>query len=816
VASAVVGTLRILLEANAATIESEFEKATIKIGQFDKFVQNSGRNLSRMVDQFSGQRIVSEAAAMAAAVERVGGVSALTERELRKVSSVVGEATAKLRAMGAEVPPSIARLSTEMGTLGNQSAVAGTKVGGLSSIMSKLGPILPIASVVGLTTSIIRMGTSALESASRIQDLSQKTGIGTEAIQRMQAVAAQTGTTVETFAKSATTLGVNLANGTTKAKGAIDALGLSFQELQNLKPEEQFKRVIAALEEEENVGKRNAMGRALFGKQWDEIAASIAEGYSKIADAATVSSDAQIKALDRAGDRWQKFKTDFSTAVGSMLGEFVLLVEGINKAFSAIKPLQIAEIIGTGFSAGLSPQQILIAIAKGMNEVGQAGKDIELPVKKAAAAIDEVGQSSDRAAPAVRRVIAAKKEAIPVYELAARRMALNQQEAQKLAHTMSAVLAPSIQDTSRQIREAVDAMSLLPSSTAIAERAFEQFKGTITSVGPAAQKSIGVLQQALSGIGPAIVAAIQGGGNIIQSIGAVIGQNLGQKFVESFGTKVTSLFGQTLGGIFNSVIPGLGALLGPLLGKIGGFFKDLFGIDPAVKAARASLQGFQAQLRSSLTDAQKLEAGNEQWKMDVIAVRDAFIKVGKSEEEALKLVEALWDTDNPERAKRAMEEIQRVMDQIARETEQATDAAEDLGDALDNATRDRTVNIDIDPGEWHPPGEDVIAPSGTPTSPVDLSPVSAGAMSGFSSGVSAVTPASTVLSQGAEPSRSVSTTSVLKQMFVLPVTMAGTVDQMVTGIERHLASKGIPGNEFGLREVIEKIAMDQAVRAQRG
>jgi hypothetical protein len=79
-----------------------------------------------------------------------------------------------------------------------------------------------------------------------------------------------------------------------------------------------------------------------------------------------------------------------------------------------------------------------------------------------------------------------------------------------------------------------------------------------------------------------------------------------------------------------------------------------------------------------------------------------------------------------------------------------------------------------------------------------------------------VTPASTVLSQGAEPSRSVSTTSVLKQMFVLPVTMANTVDQMVTGIERHLASKGIPGNEFGLREVIERIAMDQAVRAQRG
>ncbi len=323
----------------------------------------------------------------------------------------------------------------------------------------------------------------------------------------------------------------------------------------------------------------------------------------------------------------------------------------------------------------------------------------------------------------------------------------------------------------------------------------------------------GAMQQ----LGPVILGAIQGGGNILQSVGSLFGQSIGTSFVSGFGKHITSALGSTLGGAINALIPGLGALLGPLLGKIGGFFKDLFGIDPAVKAARTTLQGFQAQLRSSLTDAQRLEAGNEQWKADVIAVRDAFLKVGKSEEEALKLVEALWDTDNPERSKRAMEEIQRVLDQIGRETEAATDAANELGDALDNATRDRTVNIDIDPGEWHPPGDDTPTPSdASPFSASSLAPVSAGAMSGFSSGVSAVTPASTVLSQGAEPARSVSTTSVLKQMFVLPVTMANTVDQMVTGIERHLASKGIPGNEFGLREVIERIALDQAVRAQRG
>jgi hypothetical protein len=61
-ASAIVGALRVMLELNASQLEGEFAKATVKIGDFDKFTQNAGRNLQRMVEQFSGQKIVAEAA----------------------------------------------------------------------------------------------------------------------------------------------------------------------------------------------------------------------------------------------------------------------------------------------------------------------------------------------------------------------------------------------------------------------------------------------------------------------------------------------------------------------------------------------------------------------------------------------------------------------------------------------------------------------------------------------------------------------------------------------------------------------------------
>jgi tetratricopeptide (TPR) repeat protein len=323
------------------------------------------------------------------------------------------------------------------------------------------------------------------------------------------------------------------------------------------------------------------------------------------------------------------------------------------------------------------------------------------------------------------------------------------------------------------------------------------------------------MSNAFQQLGPTILSAVTGGGNVLQSVGSLFGLELGKSFVTDFGKHIKGALGATLGGALNALIPGLGALLGPLLGKIGGFFKNLFGIDPAIKAARNSLESFQAQLRQGLTDAQRLEAGNEQWKMDIIAVRDAFLKVGRSEEEALKLVEALWDTDNPERSRRAMEEIQRVLEQIARETQNATDEANALGDALDNATRDRTINIDVNapPGEWTGDMPDDVSRPSSDTSPFSASsfaPVSASALSGLSA-TTASAPTSL-----ARASNTVSNSSVVNNT-LLPVLVVDRteVDKLTQHTERHLAERGIKGNEFGLREVIENI-VEQVVSRRIG
>ncbi len=88
----------------------------------------------------------------------------------------------------------------------------------------------------------------------------------------------------------------------------------------------------------------------------------------------------------------------------------------------------------------------------------------------------------------------------------------------------------------------------------------------------------GTFASAVEGIGPVIMGAMQGGGNVLGAAGSHMGLKLGGKLVEDFGSKITGALGATLGGAVNAIIPGVGALLGPLMTAIGGKLKGLFGI----------------------------------------------------------------------------------------------------------------------------------------------------------------------------------------------------------------------------------------------
>lgn len=134
--------------------------------------------------------------------------------------------------------------------------------------------------------------------------------------------------------------------------------------------------------------------------------------------------------------------------------------------------------------------------------------------------------------------------------------------------------------------------------------------------------------------------------------------------VKSFATKGL----ETLLGMIPVVGPFISKLAGPIIagfGKIAGAIKNLFGGPSADElGGREIVQAFERNLNAMLTETQRLDAGNEQWKMTIIALRDKYIALGLTEAEALIDAKRLWDSsrDGADASRRVIEEIMRKLE----------------------------------------------------------------------------------------------------------------------------------------------------------
>jgi hypothetical protein len=126
------------------------------------------------------------------------------------------------------------------------------------------------------------------------------------------------------------------------------------------------------------------------------------------------------------------------------------------------------------------------------------------------------------------------------------------------------------------------------------------------------------------------------------------------------------------------------------LSKIGGFFKDLFGGPSAQElGGREVAAAFRENLQSMLTDAQRLEAGNDKWKQSLIVVRDAYMRAGRTSEEAHQAFDRLWRAEKQggDAVAQVVREIERVL------THGLTPALEKTGDAAAAGFAQATDNI---------------------------------------------------------------------------------------------------------------------------
>lgn len=144
------------------------------------------------------------------------------------------------------------------------------------------------------------------------------------------------------------------------------------------------------------------------------------------------------------------------------------------------------------------------------------------------------------------------------------------------------------------------------------------------------------------------------------------------------------------GAIIGSIVPGIGTAIGALIGGLSGLLGGVINFGPSKKqvASRGIVSDFQQQTSAGLTDAQRTEAMNAGWADPeaagtLIAVRDAYLSVGKSSRDAERDVKALWESEKqgPDATNAAMAPLLAALDEYRKKTEGTVKATSEAVDA---------------------------------------------------------------------------------------------------------------------------------------
>lgn len=130
------------LKANFVADFSKFkdavDKADIQLKTFAEGASTAGARLKTMADSLNGTKIIQQATLAVAAIDKVGGVSTLTDKQLKSLAVTVAEASEKMVKLGQEVPPSFTAVTDAAGKLKDEVSKAADATGKTQTFFGSL------------------------------------------------------------------------------------------------------------------------------------------------------------------------------------------------------------------------------------------------------------------------------------------------------------------------------------------------------------------------------------------------------------------------------------------------------------------------------------------------------------------------------------------------------------------------------------------------------------------------------------------------------------------------------------------------------
>ena len=256
--------------------------------------------------------------------------------------------------------------------LGQKFENIGNKMSSVGGAMTKYITAPMVAAGVG----VVGLAKKAGETADRLLDLHDITGMSTDKIQEWQHVATEAGVSQESMTAAMEGLIKRipqLESEGGKATEALNKMGLSYEDLKNKSPDEQVDSLMKALANMQDPLERNAAGSALFGGAWKDLAPMLGMGAKGLDDAKKRAHDLGLVLSNESLQGANKFRQAFDQ-----------LKEVINKA--AIKiGAEFAPIIAEKL-VPLIEKKLVPAISKFINFIKKmidSFNKLPEPVKKA-------------------------------------------------------------------------------------------------------------------------------------------------------------------------------------------------------------------------------------------------------------------------------------------------------------------------------------------------------------------------------------------------------------------------------------------------
>lgn len=172
---------------------------------------------------------------------------------------------------------------------------------GIVDVAKKVAGALGIAFSI---RAIVDFVGQLFDAADQLTKLSDKTGIGVEALQRLGAVAADSGNSIDQITAAISQMQKRLAGGDQSAVRALEELHLNLKEILALSPDQQFIALAKAIAAIPDPAQRVNLAMALFGKTGAEILPTLRADIEGLAESTAVMSRETVKTLDDAGDAW--------------------------------------------------------------------------------------------------------------------------------------------------------------------------------------------------------------------------------------------------------------------------------------------------------------------------------------------------------------------------------------------------------------------------------------------------------------------------------------------------------------------------------